>query len=149
MEKKNQISEMIQESMAKVREMADTNTIVGEPIHTPDGVTLIPISRVSFGFGGGGASFTFNKKVTETADKDPNLGAGIGAGVKIDPVAFLIIKDGITRVMPVAAPPLNTVDRVIEMVPNVVDQVTGIIERNFKKKSPETGEIPEEPGEIT
>ena len=54
MEKKYQISELIQESMAKVREMADTNTIIGQPVHTPDGVTLIPNSRVSFAFGGGG-----------------------------------------------------------------------------------------------
>ncbi len=134
MEKKNQISEMIQESMAKVREMADTNTIVGQPIHTPDGVTLIPISRVSFGFGGGGTSFTFGKKEENT---EPNMGTGIGAGVKIDPVAFLIVKDGITRVMPVAAPPMNTIDRVVEMVPNVVEQVSGIIDKNFKKKTPE------------
>lgn len=140
MEKKYQISELIQESMAKVREMADTNTIVGQPIHTPDGVTLIPISRVSFGFGGGGTTFTFGKK--ETAE-DPNMGAGIGAGVKIDPVAFLIVKDGVTRVMPVAAPPLNSVDRVVEMIPNVVDQVSGFIEKNMKKKDA-AGEIPVE-----
>ena len=53
MEQKNPLSEMMQESMAKVREMVDTNTIVGQPIQTPDGVTLIPISKVSFGFGGG------------------------------------------------------------------------------------------------
>ena len=142
MEKKNQISEMIQESMAKVREMADTNTIVGQPIQTPDGVTLIPISRVSFGFGGGGTTFTFGKKDAQPAD--PNLGAGIGAGVKIDPVAFLIVKDGVTRVMPVAAPPLNTVDRVVEMVPNVVDQVSGLIEKGLKKKETAAAEEPAE-----
>ena len=96
-------------------------------------MTLIPISRVSFAFGGGGTAFTFGKKEKEPAG-DPNMGAGIGAGVKIDPVAFLIVKDGVTRVMPVAAPPLNTIDRVVEMVPNVVEQVSGIIEKNFKKK---------------
>ena len=142
MEKRNQISEMIQESMAKVREMADTNTIVGQPIQTPDGVTLIPISRVSFGFGGGGTTFTFGKKDAQPAD--PNLGAGIGAGVKIDPVAFLIVKDGVTRVMPVAAPPLNTVDRVVEMVPNVVDQVSGLIEKGLKKRGAPAEEEPVE-----
>ena len=142
MEKKYQISELIQESIAKVREMADTNTIIGQPVHTPDGVTLIPISRVSFGFGGGGTTFTFGKKGAEPAD--PNLGAGIGAGVKIDPVAFLIVKDGVTRVLPVAAPPLNTVDRVVEMVPNVVDQVSGLIEKNLKKKESAAAEEPAE-----
>ena len=98
MEKKNPLSDLIQDSMAKVREMVDTNTIVGQPIHTPDGVTLIPISRVSFGMGGGGAAFGSKKKEAE----DPNLGAGLGVGVHIDPVAFLIIKDGATRVMPPA-----------------------------------------------
>lgn len=133
MEKKNNpLSDMMQESMAKVREMADTNTIVGQPIQTPDGVTLIPISRVSFGFGGGGAAFGTKKKEGE----DPgNLGAGIGAGVRVDPVAFLIVKDGITRVMPVAVPAMNTVDRVVEMVPEVMDRVTNFINDRQKKKA--------------
>lgn len=128
MEKKNSLSEMLQEGMAKAREMADTNTIVGEPIRTPDGVTLIPISRVSMGMGGGGATFG-NKK-----EEEGNLGAGVGVGVRIDPVAFLIVKDGLTRVVPVAAPPMNTVDRVVEMLPNVVDQVNGIVQSYMKKK---------------
>ena len=131
MEKKNTISEMLQESMEKLREMADTNTIVGQPIQTPDGVTLIPISRVSMGMGGGGAAFGGKKKAV---DSDGNLGAGVGVGVKIDPVAFLVVKDGFTRIMPVAMPPLSTMDRMIEMVPNVVDQVNGIVQNYVKKK---------------
>ena len=131
MEKKNPINEMLEESMAKVREMADTNTIVGQPIQTPDGVTLIPISRISMGMGGGGAAFGAKKEAVQ----DGNLGAGIGVGVKIDPVAFLIVKDGITRVMPVAVAPVSTVDRLIEMMPNVVDQVNGIVQNYQKKKS--------------
>lgn len=138
MEKKNNpLSDMMQESMAKVREMVDTNTIVGQPIETPDGVTLIPISRVSIGFGGGGAAFGAKKA---EPDDPKNLGAGIGAGVKIDPVAFLIVKDGFTRVMPVAAAPISTIDRVVEMVPGVVDQVTGFI--NSRKK-PEDAPVEE------
>ena len=138
MEKKNPINEMLQESMAKVREMADTNTIIGQPIQTPDGVTVIPISRVSMGLGGGGAAFG-NKKDTSA---DGNLGAGLGVGVKIDPVAFLIIKDGVTRVVPVGIPPVSTVDRMIEMVPNVVDQVSGILQGyKQKKEEPAGGEF--------
>jgi len=129
MQKRNPLTEMMQESMAKVREMVDTNTIVGQPIQTPDGVTLIPISKVSFGFGGGGSEFG-NKKDPSV---DPNLGGGVGAGVKIDPVAFLIGKDGSVRVMPVAVPATSTVDRIVEMVPDVVDKVTGLI----KKPAPE------------
>ena len=134
MEKKNNpLSEMMQESMAKVREMVDTNTIVGQPITTPDGVTLIPISRVSLGVGGGGA--IFGKK--KDANPEGNLGAGMGAGVSIDPIAFLIVKDGFTRMMPVAAPPLNTVDRIVEMAPDVIDKVTGFIEKQQEKKAAE------------
>ena len=86
--------------------------------------------------GGGGAAFG-NKK--EPASEQ-NLGAGVGVGVKIEPVAFLIVKDGATRVMPVAAPPLNTVDRLVEMVPGVVDQVSGLV-ANFKKKKEEEEEV--------
>lgn len=129
MEKKNPLNELLQDSMAKVREMVDTNTIVGQPIQTPDGVTLIPISRVSFGFGGGGTAFGNKKEPTA----DPNLGSAMGAGVKVEPVAFLIIKDGTVRVMPVAVPAVTTVDRIVEMVPDVVDKVSGFI----KKKSEE------------
>ena len=129
MEKKNPLNELLQDSMAKVREMVDTNTIVGQPIQTPDGVTLIPISRVSFGFGGGGTAFGNKKEPTA----DPNLGSAMGAGVKVEPVAFLIIKDGTVRVMPVAVPAVTTVDRIVEMVPDVVDKVSDFI----KKKAEE------------
>ena len=122
MEKKNPLNEVLQESMAKVREMVDTNTIVGEPITTPDGVTLIPISRVSLGFGSGGGDYG------KTQPKD--FGGGSAAGVKIEPVAFLVIREGVTRVLPVAMPPMTTLDRVVEMVPDMMDKV----EKYFDKK---------------
>lgn len=131
MEKKNPLSALMQDGMAKVREMVDTNTIVGEPIATPDGVTLIPVSRVSFGFGGGGAAFG-NKK---DAGAEGDLGGGLGTGVKIDPVAFLIIKDGAVRMMPVATPARTTADRVVEMVPEVLDAVTGFVNSKLSPKA--------------
>ena len=92
-----------------------------------DGVTLIPISRVSFGFGSGGGDYGKQGK--------NNFGGGGGAGVKIDPVAFLVIKDGTTRVMPVAVPPVSTVDRIVDMAPDIVDKIG----KFFDKK--EDGEI--------
>lgn len=121
-EKNNPLNELMHSAMEKVREMADTNTIVGQPIATADGVTLIPISRVSLGFGGGGGDYG------KTPPKD--FGGGAAAGVKIDPMAFLVIKDGVTRVMPVAVPPVSTVDRIVEMVPDIMDKV----EKYFDKK---------------
>ncbi|MBU5627292.1 GerW family sporulation protein [Oscillibacter sp. MSJ-2] len=122
-EKKNPLNDLMNSTMDKVSQMVDTNTIVGEPISTPDGVTLIPISKVTFGFGSGGGDYG------KTQPKE-NFGGGSAAGVKIDPVAFLVIKDGTTRVLPVAVPPVGTVDRIVEMVPDVLDRV----EKYFDKK---------------
>lgn len=129
MEKKNPLADLMGETMDKVRAMADTNTIVGQPIATADGVTLIPISRVSMGFGGGGADY---------GKAQPHqFGGGAGAGVGIEPVAFLVIKDGFTRVLPVAIPPASTVDRVIEMVPDLLDRVEKFFDKKEEKESGE------------
>ena len=127
MDKKNPLSELMGAAMEKVHEMVDTNTIVGQPITTPDGVTLIPISKVSFGFGGGGGDYG-------KAPKE-NFGGGAGAGVKIDPVAFLVIKDGITRVMPVSVPPASTLERVVDMVPDIMDKVEKYIDKKQAKET--------------
>ena len=127
MEKKSPLNDLMRSAMEKVREMADTNAIVGQPITTPDGVTLIPISRVSLGFGCGGGDYG------KTQPK--GFGGGSGAGVNIAPVAFLVIKDGVTRVLPVAVPPVSTVDRVVEMVPDVLDRVEKFFDRKGEKDS--------------
>ncbi len=97
----------------------------GSPFHTPDGVTLIPISRVSFGFGNGGGS-TYGK---HQPNKE-NLTFATGGGVKMDPVAFLVIRDGVTRLLPVTMPPATTVDRIVELVPDLIDKA----EKYFDKK---------------
>ena len=136
MEKKNPLSSLMQEGMEKVRAMVDTNAIVGEPISTPDGVTLIPISKVSMGFGGGGAAFG-----NKTEAVEGNLGAGIGTGVKIEPVAFLIVKDGYVRVMPVALPASSTVDRIVEMVPDMVNKVGDFINKKTAVSEVNTDEL--------
>ncbi len=119
------LSELMETTMTKIREMVDTNSIIGEPITTPDGVTVIPISRVSFGFGTGGSDYG------KTVDKFGGAGA---AGVKIDPVSFLIIKDGVTRVVPVAVPSMGPVDRILDMVPEVMDRVDGYIAKKKEEK---------------
>lgn len=126
--KQNPLGVLMQEAMGKVREMVDANTIVGQPIQA-DGVTLIPISKVSFGFGGGGAELY--KK--ETVSNGVNLAAGLGSGVKITPVAFLVLKDGTARVLPVAVPASTTLDRIVEMVPDMVDKVTTYFEEKKQK----------------
>ena len=125
LEKKTPLNDMMDTAMGKIREMVDSNSIIGEPITTPDGVTVIPISRVSFGFGTGGGDYGTAKT---------NFGCGAGAAVKVDPVAFLIVKDGVTRVMPVAVPAVATVDRVLDLVPEVMDRVENFINKKKEEK---------------
>ena len=122
------LPDMLGSSIAKIREMVDANTMIGDPIQTPDGVTLIPVSRLSFGFGCGGGDY---------GKQTPAMFGGAStAGVKVEPVAFLVVKDGVTRVMPVAIPAMGTADRIIEMVPQVLDRV-----ENFIDKKKETADF--------
>lgn len=120
---------MMENTISKIREMVDVNSVVGTPITTPDGVTIIPISKVSIGFGGGGSDF-----VSKNVNKQENpFGGGAGGGVKINPIAFLIIKDGNVRMLPVAAAANTTADRVVEMVPDVLDRISAFIDSRTRK----------------
>ena len=115
------LPQMLENTMNKVREMVDTNAVVGEPIVTADGVTIIPVSKISVGFGGGGSDFA-------TKSQSDAFGGGIGGGVKVTPVAFLIVKDGNVRMVPVAIPANTTADRLVEMIPETLDRITSYIE---------------------
>ena len=129
-EKKNSLGELMKITMENIKAMADANTIVGSPIHA-EGVTLIPVSRMSFGMGGGGTD-----SATKAGAPKETFGAGSAASAKLEPVAFLVVReDGSVKLLPVAPPPATTVDRVIETVPEVVDKVTGFIEKQQEKKA--------------
>lgn len=125
----NSLPNMLENTIAKIREMVDVNSVIGDPITTPDGVTIIPVSKVSVGFGGGGSDF-----VSKNANHQENpFGGGAGGGVKVTPIAFLIIKDGNVRMLPVAAPANTTADRLVEMVPDVLDRVSAFIDSHTAK----------------
>lgn len=130
-EKNHPINDLMSTTMQKIREMVDVNTIVGQPITTPDGITLIPVSKLSFGFASGGSDYV--SKNHKPGDSNP-FGGGSGAGVNISPVAFLIVKGDSVRVLPVDPPAATTVDRVIEMVPEVVDKVTDFLDKKKEDK---------------
>ena len=117
---------MLETTIQKIREMVDVNSVIGQPISTPDGVTIIPVSKVSVGFGGGGSDFVNNK-----GGENP-FGGGVGGGVKVTPICFLIIKDGAVRMMPVAAPANTTADRIVEMVPDTLDKISAFIDSHSK-----------------
>ena len=119
---------MLESTIAKIREMVDVNSVIGEPI-TAGGVTIIPISKVSVGFGGGGSDY-----VSRNLNKQENpFGGGAGGGIKVTPVAFLIIKEGSVRMLPVAAPANTTADRIVEQVPDLLDKVSAFIDSRTKK----------------
>ena len=135
MEKQHPINEMMSTTMEKIRSMMDANTIIGDPIQTGE-VTLIPVSRLSFGFASGGSDFvTKNQK----PGAENTFGGGSGASAKMEPVAFLIIKGDSVKLLPVDPPPATTVDRVIEVVPEVVEKVTNFLEKQNKADEPPEG----------
>ena len=118
------ISEMMTSSMEKLQQLVDVNTIVGKPITTPEGVTIIPVSKVKIGMGGGGSDFTTK---TMKADRDNPFGGGMGCGVNIDPVAFLVVRGESVRMLPVAEPASTTVDRLIEKAPEFADRLMSLL----------------------
>jgi len=119
----NPIGELMQTTMDNVKNILKVDTVVGDPIYTPDGITLVPISRISVGFGGGGVEFNGKK----AGDQRP-YGGGNATGVKVDPIGFLVIKEGVIRMINVTPPASNTVDRIIDLVPQVMDKVDAFIE---------------------
>lgn len=125
----NPIGELMQSTMESVKNILKVDTVVGDPIYTPDGITLVPISKISVAFGGGGVEFTPKK----TGEVRP-YGGGNATGVKIDPIGFLVIKDGTVRMINITPPASTTVDRIIDMVPQVIDRVDSFI--NKQKEEP-------------
>lgn len=122
------IHDLLTSTMDRVRTLVDANTIIGTPIQTGD-TTLIPISKLSFGFGCGGGDF--GAKGGKATAPTTNTGGG-GGGAKLDPVAFLIIRGDSVKLLPVN-PPTNSVDRIVEAVPEVLDKITDFIDRQQEK----------------
>lgn len=122
---------MLDNTISKIREMLNANSVVGEAITTPDGVTIIPISKISVGLGGGGSDF-----VSKNVNHHENpFGGGVGAGIKVTPVAFLVVKDGSVRMLPVATPANTTADRIVEMVPDTLDKIASFIDSRKEKSA--------------
>ena len=123
----NPIGELMQNTMESVRNILKVDTVVGDPIFTPDGITLVPISKISVGFGGGGIELSTKKN-----DVNRPYGGGNATGVKIEPIGFLVIKEGVVRMINVTPPASTTVDRLIDMVPQVMDKIDAFVEKQKK-----------------
>lgn len=118
-------------AMENIKEMVDVNTVIGDPVESPDGTVIIPVSRVSFGFGAGGGEFESNTKENgKTQEQPPFFGGGSGAGVSVQPVGFLVVGNGQVRLLPVDNNAI--IDRLIDVAPQFISQIQGI----FKKDGP-------------
>ena len=124
--KEQSAGSILASTIEKIRDLVDTCTIIGEPIQTGVDVTIIPVSKVTYGFASGGSDFP-SKNNTEL------FGGGGGAGVTITPVAFLIVNKGEVSLKHITAYD-NAAERVVNLVPEMFDKVTGLMDK-VKKES--------------
>lgn len=137
------IEGLMDTAMSNIKSMVDVDTIVGEPVTTPDGTVIIPISTVSFGFGAGGTQFA--AKQDTVTPENPMFGGGCGGGANVKPIAFLVVGGGNVRLLPINNKS-TPVDKIIDMVPEVVDKVnvafTGAVDKIVAKRDKKKCEKP-------
>ena len=129
------IEGLMDTAMSNIKAMVDVNTVVGTPVTAPDGTIIIPVSTVSFGFGAGGSEFGVKKNtpVGTNDDGSAKFGGGCGGGANVKPIAFLVVGNGSIKLLPVT-PESSPVNKIIDMVPEVVDKVNGVISDMAEKK---------------
>jgi len=122
------VENLMRTTMESIKNMIDVNTVVGDPVETKDGTIAIPISRVCYAFVAGGGDLAKKgeeKPDNDAFDKNYPFAGGTGAGVTVMPIGFLTSSNGQLRMLPVAYN--NTVDRIIDMVPNFIENIENII----------------------
>ncbi len=129
------IDNLMRSTLENIKDMVDVNTIVGDAVESKDGSTIIPISKVTFGFASGGTEFA-PKQNGITGVKYP-FGGGSGAGVTIRPVAFLVLKNENIRLL--SCDQDNTVDRVVDTVPQIIEMIKGL----GKSKAHKNEDVPQ------
>ncbi len=121
---------VMETAMANLKDMVDANTIIGNPITTPDGSVIIPVSKVSIGFASGGSDFA--------AKQNPKLcfGGGSGAGLTMNPVAFLVVSSGGgVNMLPVTQNTMTALDKAIDMAPGLIDKIKDALSKKDKQNS--------------
>ncbi len=139
------IQGLMDTAMSNIKSMIDVNTIVGDPVTTPDGTVIIPISTVGFGFGAGGSEFGNRAKSANHEEKAPMFGGGCGGGANVKPVAFMIVGNGTVRLLPVN--PNSSADKIASLLPEVFDKVNDMVisvSEKFSKKKKEKKEKAED-----
>ena len=133
------INEMMDTTISQIRQMADTDTIVGDPVYDKDGITIIPISKVSYGFASGGSDFPSktNKEL---------FGGGGGAGITITPIAFLVITSEGVKLMQINSAE-STADKALYLIPEMVDKISSAVSKRKKNAKADKNEKDENTNE--
>ena len=119
------IGELMQTAMSSIKDMVDVNTVIGDPVHTAGGATIIPISKVSFGYVTAGGDLSTQEKAHRAVEPvDFPFAGGSGAGVSVQPVGFLVEQDGSVRMLPATC--ATVADRVVELIPTVMEDVKNL-----------------------
>ncbi|MBE6898703.1 MAG: sporulation protein YtfJ [Ruminococcaceae bacterium] len=122
------ISGLTDNSMKNLKTLVDADTVIGNPITTPDGTMIIPVSKVSFGFATGGS---------DLASKSPKdvFGGGSGGGVTIQPLCFLVVKNGDVKILHINSNN-STGSQALNMIPDVIDKISGIVKKDKPAEAP-------------
>lgn len=123
------IGELMQTAMASIKDMVDVNTVVGQPVQAGTDATVIPISRVSFGYvTAGGDLSAQDKRSFTTQEADFPFAGGSGAGVSVQPVGFLVVNGDSVRMLPATCQ--SVADRMVELIPTVMEDVKNLISKS-------------------
>ncbi|MBO8127940.1 MAG: GerW family sporulation protein [Peptococcaceae bacterium] len=124
------IEGLMKTAMESIKEMVDVNTVIGDPVETPDGTVVIPVSRVTAGFAAGGGEFEITRK---NGDNVYPFGGGSGAGMSVKPVGFLVVGKNGVRLLPVDSKAIY--DRLIDLAPEVLEKIEGMVKKEPNKEN--------------
>lgn len=145
MNNEHPVENLMKSTMENLKEMIDVNTVIGDTVETKDGSYIIPISKVTFGFASGGSEFGEVNNISSSQNYP--FGGGAGAGVTVKPVAFLVVRNDSVRLLPVEQD--NTYDRIVDTVPQVIEMVKNLFNKDDDSSDDNTEDILSEELEST
>lgn len=144
MAEKQKVSEILESALSKMKELGETETIIGKPVTTPEGITVIPVSKLSCGYGAGGSDYN-----TRHSSSNVLFGGAGGGGIEVIPVSFIVIRGDKVDVLPAtgtvstpypAGNLAGTIEKLAEILPGVVDKLEAFVEKQKEKKAAKASE---------